>query len=202
MENCSPWAAAEFKGCHPENCYCYHSAKGKHSELTGANPEARQKAEEDPSSLQPGRWPEQMPRHGECGVPTGSAHPQLSETQAWPEAAGRGPGQQEPTRDPSRGRRGTVRRLLCGASLPHLRPPRRPPGPRGPCRAGQTPGPAGVLVRPGVPAAAESTAKQTQSGREEAAPPQVRSPPAGSRVGPGIHLWPPLQWRRPHPASP
>lgn len=93
-------------------------------------------------------------------MPATSACPQLSETQAWPEAARRGPGQQEPVWDPSRGWRGTARTLLPEASSTLLCPPRRPPGPCGPHRAGQTPGPAGVLVWPGVPAEAESTAKR------------------------------------------
>lgn len=93
-------------------------------------------------------------------MPAASARPQLSETQAWPEAARRGPGQQEPARDPSRGWKGTARTLLHEASSTLLRPLRRPPGPCGPHRAGQTPGPAGVPVRSGVPTEAESTAKR------------------------------------------
>ena len=104
-------------------------------------------------------------------MPTASTRPQLSKTQVWPEAAGRGPGQQEPVQDPSRGWRGTVGTLLHGASSSLLGPPQRPPGPCGPHRAGQTPGPAGVPVRPGVPAEAESTVKQ-MSGRGEATPPR------------------------------
>lgn len=50
-----------------EDCSCYHSAKRRHSELTGANREACQKPEEDPSSLQPGWWPEQMPSQPDMG---------------------------------------------------------------------------------------------------------------------------------------
>ena len=86
----------------PENYYYYSPyslTKGKRCELTGANPDTRQKQEVEPSALRPGRWPEQMPRRPNRGAECPSLpHPsdfseikdRPHQARGWPEAGREG----------------------------------------------------------------------------------------------------------------